>query len=947
MGLGEVPVEGRAAQATASPDAAGLDRELQARFGYQTWLDGQREIVERVLAGEDLLVVRPTGSGKSLCFQLPALLLPPLTVVISPLIALMKDQVDALVARDAASATCIHSGIAIDEQRQRLRDAVEGRVRMLYVAPERFRFEGFVRQLAATRVQRFVVDEAHCVSEWGHEFRPDYLALRDVLPRLGDPPLVALTATATPAVQHDILAQLGRPEADRRVSGFNRPNLSFELRCAVDGAMKEQHLRDLLDELPGSGIIYAPTRKETEAVAALVRSCTSRPVVVYHAGLRDEHRTAGQDAFMSAPDSIAVATTAFGMGIDKPDVRFVIHYAMPSTVESYYQQAGRAGRDGLPARCILLYDPADIGLQQWFIEQDMLPSATLGRLLAAVAQRPDAVERLASTCDCTELQARNGLRLLEQMGCLVALDESGDNYRAEVRALDPRLAEGHDRRMAERRAVRENQLGAMIRYCETNASRRQYLLEYFGDPSRPTADELDRDDPPLPAPDPAEVTPEETEVGRLILKTTTALRHGVGRTKLVQILRGSQAKTLERLKHTPTFGALKRWHVDQLAAAVDYLVKVGLLRQIGGDRPVLAPTRAGHELLDDERRLIAVPPVRTMAPVLAATRPATDHRLGAFGDGSLDEAEEALFETLRAWRTEQARAHAIPPYQVCNNTTLRAVCRVRPTSLEQLLTVPGIGPAKAERHGAAILQIVKGGGEPERLPPEPAEPAAPPVAAPPLEPDAAATLARLLDGESLDDLLGSAGDQRTALINQITSLVRHGQLTPAQVLGDEPSRAIARVLAAEPGISLPEAKARLGDAVPYHAIRWVRAAMVRAPAAPEPALVAADGWLLKGGRAGAREVAAAVRQTGAGFALLLAVDVGTAHLPAVAELSRELALPVQFTTTAADGTPRVEMAWPAALLVIGPPGRVLACAPRLGALGVGRVGTIRMLDGDG
>jgi len=944
MGLGEAPVEGQAERATAASTPAALDAELQARFGYATWLDGQREIVERVLAGDDLLVVRPTGSGKSLCFQLPALLLPPLTVVISPLIALMKDQVDALAARDPGSATCIHSGIPIDEQRQRLRDAVEGRVKMLYVAPERFRYEGFVRQLAAATIQRFVVDEAHCVSEWGHEFRPDYLTLQDVLPRLGHPPLVALTATATPTVQQDILIQLGRPAAEQRVSGFNRPNLSFELRCCVDGQMKERHLRDLLDSIDGSGIIYTPTRKETEAVAALVQSCTRRPVVAYHAGLRDEHRTAGQDAFMAAPDSIAVATTAFGMGIDKPDVRFVIHFAMPSTVESYYQQAGRAGRDGLPARCILLYDPADIGLQQWFIEQDMLPSALLGRLLAAVAMRPDSLDRLASSCDCTEIQARNALRLLEQMGCLVALDDSGESYRAEARGLDPRLARAHDQRTAERRAVRENQLQAMIRYCETNASRRQFLLEYFGDPSRPTDEELQRDEPPLPDPDPAEVTPEETEVGRLILTTTTQLRHGVGRTKLVQVLRGSQAKSLERLKATPTYGALKRWHADQLVAAVDHLVFVGLLRQIGGDRPVLAPTRAGHELIDDERRLVAVPPVRTMAPVLAATRPGTDRLLGALDEGSLDEGEEALFEKLRAWRKEYAAAYHLSTFMVLSNATLRAICRVRPSTFDELLTIPGIGPTKAERHGATLLSIVAGEAQETVAEPEPEPDPAPPPAAP-LVPEADDVRTKLLNGASLDDLLEAAGAQRTAVINQITALVRHGVLTPAQVLGDDLCRAIALVLAAEPGISLPEARDKLGGEVAYHAIRWVRAAMVRTPVAEQPEARPEDAWLLKGGRAGARVIAADAGQAHR-WPLLLAVDAGTAHLPAIAELSRELGVPVQFTATDPDGTPRVGTTWPEAVLLVGPPGRVLACEPRLKASGVARVGTIRLLDGD-
>ena len=950
MGLGEAPVEGVGQQARLDLAPEALRAALAERFGYADFLTGQGEIVERVLAGDDLLVVRPTGSGKSLCFQLPALLLPPLTVVISPLIALMKDQVDTLVARDPSSATCIHSGIPIDEQRQRLRDAVEGRVKMLYVAPERFRYEGFARQLAGCRVQRFVVDEAHCVSEWGHEFRPDYLALRDVLPRLGQPPLVALTATATTEVQQDILIQLGRPDAAHRVSGFNRPNLSFELRCAVDGAMKQRYLKSLLDDLDGSGIIYAPTRKETEAVAALVRGCTDRPVVAYHAGLRDEHRSAGQDAFMAADNSIAVATTAFGMGIDKADVRFVIHYALPGTVETYYQQAGRAGRDGQPARCILLYDPSDIGLQQWFIEQDMLPSALLNRLLSSVAGGTSGIDRLAPACDCTEIQARNGLRALEQMGCLLPLDDAGDSFKAVARALDAGQAADHDRRMAARRSVRENQLGAMLRYCETNSSRRTFILKYFGDPSEPGPEELQRDDPAPPEPDPAAVTPEEAEVGRLILQTTTALRHGVGRTKLVQILRGSQAKTLERLKRTPTFGALKRWSTDQLAAATDHLVFCGLLRLIGGDRPVLAPTRAGHEVIRDEQRLVELPPLRAMAPVLAATQPGTDLRLDGLTDGALDSGEEILFDKLRVWRRKQAAEKGIAPFMVFGDKTLRAVCRVKPGSHAELMTIPGIGPSKAEQYGGDLIAMI-GTWEIDQdadLPPDPApvaEPAPlppPPSATTPLPADAEALRARLLDGTNLDALLEEAGAQRTAVINQITGLVRHGAVTPARVLGDAMAKQIALLLAAEPGISLPDAREKLGPDVPYHAIRWVRAAMVRQPAAepePEPPR---HGWAIHGGREAAGEAAEAIRQSPdfSQYEMLVAVDVGTDHLPAVAELSRRLELPVQFTATEPDGTPRVAGRWPAAVLLVGPPGRVKAGEPKLRAAGVERIATV-------
>ncbi|MBI2297363.1 MAG: ATP-dependent DNA helicase RecQ, partial [Armatimonadetes bacterium] len=376
--------------ATVETGSDELHRALREWFGFESFLPVQEAVV-------------------------PALLLPPLTVVISPLIALMKDQVDALNRRHTGTATFINSSITVDEPRLRLRDAVEGRVKLLYVAPERFRFPGFLRRLAETRVQRFVVDEAHCISEWGHDFRPDYRFLKDLLGPLGDPPLLALTATATQETQRDIAVQLGRPAIEAVVSGFNRSNLSFEARHATGEAMKLEYLHSLLAEIPGSGIVYTATRKDTEAVAKFVEERTHRPVVAYHAGFETDHRTAGQDAFMAAPDAIAVATCAFGMGIDKPEVRFVIHYSVPGSLEAYYQQAGRAGRDGLPARCILLYCPADRALQEWFIEHEGCSGEIMAELLAALAGGLTSLPRLASRLGCHELQVRSGVRALDRL----------------------------------------------------------------------------------------------------------------------------------------------------------------------------------------------------------------------------------------------------------------------------------------------------------------------------------------------------------------------------------------------------------------------------------------------------------------------------------------------------------------------------------------------------
>jgi ATP-dependent DNA helicase RecQ len=351
---------------------ADLDATLHDRFGLERFRAGQREVIEEVIRGRDVLCVMPTGGGKSLCYQLPAILLPRITLVVSPLIALMKDQVDALRQRGVA-ATLLNSTLDPSEQRTRLAEIVEGQFHLVYVAPERFRSGNFLKAMAALKPSLLAIDEAHCISQWGHDFRPDYSRLGHARKLLGSPPCVALTATATDVVRRDIADQLDLQDPALFVSGFDRPNLIYRVKDSRRDLEKLQDVAQALDQNPGPAIVYASSRARCVMIADYLRTELRKEAVVYHAGLTREERTSAQEQFMEGDAEVVVATNAFGMGVDKADIRSVIHFNMPGTLEAYYQEAGRAGRDGLPAECLLLYAPGDRILQERFIENEYPP----------------------------------------------------------------------------------------------------------------------------------------------------------------------------------------------------------------------------------------------------------------------------------------------------------------------------------------------------------------------------------------------------------------------------------------------------------------------------------------------------------------------------------------------------------------------------------------------
>lgn len=352
---------------TLSPDMdAQLHEALERYFGFKQFREGQKPIIEAVLSGNDTLAIMPTGQGKSLCYQLPALVLPGTTLVISPLIALMKDQVDSLLDK-GISATFINSTLDQETQRDRLDGMVHGRYKLVYIAPERFRAAAFVSAIKETQISLVAIDEAHCLSQWGHDFRPDYLKLGAALTALGRPQMLTATATATKEVRDDVLHQLQMREPSVFVSGFDRPNLRYMVRYTPNEAAKLEKLAQIVGWASGGGIIYCATRKNVEKVAEYL-SQHEQGVVAYHAGLDENERTAAQDRFMSGRARIAVATNAFGMGIDRSDIRFVVHYDIPGTIEAYYQEAGRGGRDGRLSYCILMFQESDRYLQEFFIE---------------------------------------------------------------------------------------------------------------------------------------------------------------------------------------------------------------------------------------------------------------------------------------------------------------------------------------------------------------------------------------------------------------------------------------------------------------------------------------------------------------------------------------------------------------------------------------------------
>ena len=795
-----VPAEQQPGVGVTAAEQSRLEEALHRYFPHDSFRPGQIEAIAAVLRGESVLAVMPTGAGKSLCYQLAALLLPGLTLVISPLVALMKDQVDRLPPAVAGQATTLNYLLDGTELDARLAHAAAGGYKLLYAAPERLRQRPFLHALKRAGVSLLVVDEAHCVSLWGHDFRPDYLFIAKAWQELGRPPILATTATATPRVRDDIQAALGRMRLV--ATDVHRPNLHLEARHLTSNEEKTQALVALCREIEGSGIVYANARLKCEELAELLRR-KGIEAIHYHAGLDD--RAAAQDRFMSGQARVVVATIAFGMGIDKADVRFIVHYHPPRALENYYQEAGRAGRDGLPARCILFHASSDkANLTRW-THQDALSVEFLRQVYSAVQRRlgqehlgllalgdlerdlvadetplrvavhfletagllwrgfdlprtavltlskapakeggtPEAIEPdLARFIEAARLrpgeagsrdllaicrEARLDPRAIEaqllawdQAGwlsyrgigrdMLLALPDPPPDSRQRVAAMQADYCAGQDGRIAE-----------MMAYAQTRRCRHGHISAYFGGQPIERCEACDnclgktppRSQRTRPARSISEPSTDAGPMLAIVLQAIDRLPFPLGRTGLARALKGSSASSVHADRF-PLFGALANRTIKSIGEFIAQLADSGLLAYYErGDYRLLRLTDKGRVVLNElGKETVVTPDPRSMPiqdeQVTRSSQRGTGHAASTAEpeEGVIVDPDPALFEKLRAWRLSVARQTGRAPFIIFHDATLREIAAHRPTNLNDLAAIKGVGPHKLEQYGAAIVAIL-------------------------------------------------------------------------------------------------------------------------------------------------------------------------------------------------------------------------------------------------
>jgi RecQ family ATP-dependent DNA helicase len=672
---------------------------LKSAFGFPGFRANQEEVCRAAIAGCDLLLVMPTGAGKSLCYQLPAVARGGTALVISPLISLMEDQAAKLAALGLRVAR-IHSGLERTAARRVCADYLRGDLQFLFIAPERLRVQGFPAMLAKQKLALVAIDEAHCISQWGHDFRPDYRMLGEYLPALRgaeDPaPVIALTATATPRVQADILAQLGMVDPLKFIHGFRRGNLAIEVVEVSIPARAGVICRLLADPARRPAIVYATSRKQSESLAAEL-SCLL-PAAAYHAGLDAETRDRVQRAFQAGELEAVVATIAFGMGIDKANIRAVIHAGLPATLECFYQEIGRAGRDGAESRTYLMHSYADQRTHDFFLNRDYPPVEHLKKVYAALGDEPRPVEELRAASDLAEEEFDKALEKLEIHG----------GARVDFGGTVTSGASGWQKTYTVQALHRTEQFEKVIAFTESSACRMSELVRHFGDlkDAARACGICDVCDP-------------EGAVLRRFRYATPAEQNFVR--AMVDELRPVAyiaAGTLQ--KKLDLVGRISR---DEFEALLDAMARARLIEieessfEKNGEvlrfRKVmlldagfdLSPAKPLELLIADgivdEFDAGPAPQQRTKR-----TKSAAQKTVGVDKNPPQPSpASEALAAQLREWRTAEAKRLGVPAYLVMHDRTLQAVARARPANPAQLLSIDGIGPAKAERFGEAILKL--------------------------------------------------------------------------------------------------------------------------------------------------------------------------------------------------------------------------------------------------